>query len=54
MNIVDEILDMLLKLVVIAIITLAAISTLNRLSEITAKLDRIEQKQCAEVKDESK
>ena len=54
MNTVDAILDMLLKIAVIAMITLAAISALNQLSGITAKLDRIEQKQCAEVKDESK
>ena len=52
MNTVDAILDYLLRIAAIAMITLAAISALNQLSSIAAKLDRIEQKQCAEVGNE--
>jgi hypothetical protein len=54
MSKIDELLDNLLRTLIICAVGLALIAVITKLDSITAKLDRIEQKQCAEVKDESK
>ena len=52
MNKIDELLEVGFKMFAAGAVLLTLIAVIIKLDGITAKLDRIEQKQCAEVKDE--